>query len=183
MIEYLEADRADFDAYIAGQLRGRSGPEREEVEGFLRAHPGSAARDWKGKGCEAPALDQADEAPWFDLREADVRALATATVARLLPRNVRQAAGRDASLIWNPLARKYRLRLDAEKACAAPVQYLAPAERLIGPYGPSGGRETAAPIPTPVEKFPDRQNDDRRRPSKGNQRYENQQIFGAAHDR
>lgn len=146
---YLEADRTDFDAYIAGQLRGWTDPNRGEVEAFLRAHPGSSVRDWKGKGHEAPAPASEDEAAWASLDPNEVRDRATATVARLLTRNIRQAAGRDPSLIWNPLARKYRLRLASEEARDGPEQDGGAGRAAATPYGAAEARETGALDPTP----------------------------------
>lgn len=104
-------DLDDFEAFIAEALRGRTGTERAEVERYLRDHPGEDIRDWKGK-CDRWHLPQAkpEEQPWETLSLAHVRALATRELARRLPRNIRQAAARDPCLIWNELARRYRLK-------------------------------------------------------------------------
>lgn len=151
--QYLEADRADFDAYVASQLNGWTDPLRAEVEGFLRAYPGSSVRDWKGKGCDAPMPAQADEAAWLDLDPNEVRHRAIATVARLLTRNIRQAAGRDPSLIWNPLARKYRLRLASEDGRADAGQGEGTGRDAATPYGsPEAAEQSAVMAPTPGEK-------------------------------
>lgn len=108
------ADIVDFEAYVARQTRGWAEPVRTQLEAFLRAAPGLSVADWKGKGLSAPLDAAPRETPWARLKLAEMREEATSTIARDLPRNVRQAAGRDPGLIWNPLARKYRLRLPSD---------------------------------------------------------------------
>lgn len=149
---YLEADRADFGAYIDAQLRGWADPQRAEAERWLRQHPGMSARDWKGKGCDAPAPAEAHEAEWSSLDPIEVRERATTTVARLLTRSTRQAAGRDLSLIWNPLARKYRLRLAGEEGRDAPRQDGGDGGVAATAYGAAEGRGTGASEPEGGEK-------------------------------
>lgn len=110
----LAADLADFEQYIACQLRGWGEPERADLEAYLRRFPGHSVADWKGKGV-CPPLDAAPyHRPWSKLKAEEVRAAATRTIARDLPRNIRQAAARDRALIWNAYARKYRLRLPGD---------------------------------------------------------------------
>lgn len=106
-------DIEDFDRHIARLLRGRNDAEREELQHFLRANPGMTVRDWKGKGPSIPLDPEPREKPWHQLRQVDVREAATTAFARELPRNLRQAAARDPSLIWSPLG-KYRLRLPTD---------------------------------------------------------------------
>ena len=108
------ADVADFEAYIARELIGRSEPDRSDLELYLRRFPGHSLRDWKGKSIIRPLDARPFDKAWHKLKAADVHAVATATIARELPQNVRQAAARDPALIWNPLARKYRLRLPSD---------------------------------------------------------------------
>ena len=106
----LPGDVADLEDYIARLVSGRAEPDRSNLEGYLRLHPGHTLRDWKGKGPTLPPETDPKEKPWRSLSREEVRAAAVATSARDLPRNVRQAAARDNGLVWNPLARKYRLR-------------------------------------------------------------------------
>jgi len=108
------ADLADFEAYIAHQLRGWGEVERADLEAYLRRFPGHSVGDWKAKGLTCPLDAEPHAKPWWKLKPAEVREAGTRTIARDLPRNVRQAAGRDPGLIWNPLARKYRLRLPSD---------------------------------------------------------------------
>jgi hypothetical protein len=112
-------DSADFEEFIAAQLGGRTGEERADLERYLRALPGATVREWKGKGdlwhLSGPEPDQR---PWHKLKAREVRALATRNPARTLPHNVRQSAARDPGLVWNPLARRYRLRASATPAPA-----------------------------------------------------------------
>lgn len=89
-------------------------PERSELARFLRSNPGMTVRDWKGKGPTLPHDAAPGEAHWAKLSASEVRDAAANAFARDLPRNVRQAAGRDPALIWNPLARKYRRRLPTD---------------------------------------------------------------------
>lgn len=104
-------DLADFEAFIDAALRGRTGAERLDLEQYLRSHPGHTVRDWKGKGDpHFLCPDETDEPSWDRLNTAQVQEVATREVARNLPRNVRQAAARDACLIWSSLARRYRFR-------------------------------------------------------------------------
>lgn len=107
-------DVADRDAHIARVASQWPEPERSELSGFLRANPGMTVRDWKGKGPSIPIDARPGEAAWPKLPIQAVREAAASAVARDLPCNVRQAAARDPALIWNPLARKYRLRLPSD---------------------------------------------------------------------
>jgi hypothetical protein len=106
-----EADLADFEAFIAAQTDHMREPDRSDCHSYLRAHPGHSIRDWKGKSasCLLPGATR-DEKPWQSLKPVVVREAATSDLARHLPHNVRQAAAHDPELVWNPLARKYRLR-------------------------------------------------------------------------
>lgn len=110
----LAADLADFEDYIASQTAGRTGAERDELEAYLRRFPGHSVSDWKAKGLPHPLDAEPYQKPWRKLPREEVRAEGTRTIARDLPRNIRQAAARDPDLIWNPLARKYRLRVDGD---------------------------------------------------------------------
>lgn len=110
-------DVADFEAFIASQLGAREGEERADLERYLRAFPGATVREWKGKGdLWHLSGSNPDERPWHKLKAREVRALATRHPARTLPHSIRQAAARDPGLIWNPLARRYRLRAAATRA-------------------------------------------------------------------
>lgn len=108
------ADLADFEQYIAHQLRGWGEPERSGLEAYLRRFPGHSVADWKAKGLSRPMDAEPHHKPWWKLDAEEVREAATRTIARDLPRNVRQAAARDTGLIWNAYARKYRLRTDGD---------------------------------------------------------------------
>jgi hypothetical protein len=108
------ADLDDFEQYIAHQLRGWADEERADLEAYLRRFPGHSVADWKAKGPTGPLDAEPYEPIWSKLEAAVVREVGTRTVARDLPRNYRQAAARDPGLIWNPLARKYRLRLPSD---------------------------------------------------------------------
>ena len=107
-------DINDFEAHIASLIAGKSEPDRSELERFLRANPGNTVRDWKGTGPSTPVDAERWEMPWNRLKAAEVRAEAVLWFARELARNVRQAAARDPQLSWNPLARKYRVRLPSD---------------------------------------------------------------------
>lgn len=109
-LAYGHNDIDDFEQHIASLLKGRPEPDRSELEAFLRAHPGMTVRDWKGLGPSIP-LDAAEwDKPWHRLKSDDVKREAVKAFARELTRNLRQAAARHPDLIWNDLARKYRVR-------------------------------------------------------------------------
>lgn len=112
----VPADLDDFEAYIARQVRGREGEERDDLEAYLRTYPGRSVADWKGKALTAPVDALPWERPWHKLNRAEVRDAATRSLARDLPLNIRKAAGRDPGLIWNDYARKYRARLASDPA-------------------------------------------------------------------
>lgn len=112
--EVSASDLADFEAHIARLAGWRSEPDRSDLARFLRANPGKTVRDWKGKGPSTPPEPQRWEQSWSRLKATEVRQSAVSAFARDLPHNVRQAAARDPGLIWNPLARKYRLRLPSD---------------------------------------------------------------------
>lgn len=112
----IAADLDDFEAYIARQVRGREGDERDDLEAYLRTYPGRSVADWKGKALSAPVDALPWEKPWHKLNPAEVRDAATRSLARDLPLNIRKAAGRDPGLIWNDYARKYRARLASDPA-------------------------------------------------------------------
>lgn len=107
---FHQNDYDDFETHIASLLSGRSEPDRSELERFLRANPGMTVGDWKGKGPIIPADAEGWEKPWHRLPLVQVREEAVRHFARELPCNFRQAAARHPGLIWNPLARKYRVR-------------------------------------------------------------------------
>lgn len=113
-MHFNQNDALDRDAHIARLASQWAEPERSELARFLRANPGMTVRDWKGKGPSLPVDAQPSERHWAKLSPREVRKAAAIASARDLPCNVRQAAGRDPALIWNPLARKYRLRLPSD---------------------------------------------------------------------
>jgi hypothetical protein len=113
-VEPSAADLADFEQYISGQLRGWGEPERSDLEAYLRRFPGHSVADWKAKSVCPPLDAEPHHLPWWKLKAEEVREVATRTIARDLPRNIRQAASRHPDLIWNPLARKYRQRLPSD---------------------------------------------------------------------
>lgn len=116
-------DIEDREAHIARVVAGRdSQPDFADLPDYLRRNPGHTVRDYKGKGPVVPIAAEPREKHWQKLKADEVRATATTQSARDLPRNVRQAAARDPGLIWNPLARKYRLSL--------PTDPLPPSESL-----------------------------------------------------
>ena len=108
------ADIADFEEFVSRSIAWRQEPERGDLERYLRRFPGHSVRDWKGKGLPCPLDADERERPWRRLKAAEVQIEATKCISRELPRNLRQAAARDPALIWNPLARKYRLRLPSD---------------------------------------------------------------------
>lgn len=123
-------DIEDREAHIIRVVAGRdSHPDFADLPDYLRANPGHTVRDFKGKGPVVPDEAEFGETSWDKLKAAEVRATAIDASARDLPRNVRQAAARDPSLIWNPLARKYRVRLPSD------------------PQPMGGGHETKTPSP------------------------------------
>lgn len=108
-------DLADLEAHIARVVAGRaSDPDYAGLADYLRANPGHTVRDYKGLGPSVPPDPRPWEKAWHKVTAEEVRTAAPAASARDLPRNVRQAAARDPGLIWNPLARKYRLRLPSD---------------------------------------------------------------------
>lgn len=111
-----QADTADFELFIEQELRGRSGPDRAELEHYLRTHPGDDIRDWK-HGSTRDLLNPQETDCYMPSsgKTEYVRALATRELARRLPREVRQAAGQDDALAWNELARRYRPRQAGER--------------------------------------------------------------------
>ncbi|SFO81941.1 hypothetical protein [Qipengyuania nanhaisediminis] len=108
-------DIADFEEHIASLIAGRGEPDRSDLEVFLRRHPGMTVRDWKGLGPSIPLDPAGWEKPWHRLRGDEVKEEAVRAFARELPRNLRQAAARHPDLIWNPLARKYRVRQHGDR--------------------------------------------------------------------
>jgi hypothetical protein len=115
---FTQEEIADWEEFLTGQvLRARAdGNDDVHIEQFLRSNPGTDYADFfeylSGEfyRCRPPSLPQPDEVPWQELDRDVVRRLATEKLARRLPANVRQAAGRDAALIFNPLSRRHRLR-------------------------------------------------------------------------
>lgn len=98
------------------------------ITAYLAANPGKTVRDYKGK--DTAPFDKfyapPGEVPFDRLDRDHVRYRADGIPARLLPRNVRQAAARDEGMFWDEAARAYRL-VSARKAgegCDRPVQYL-----------------------------------------------------------
>lgn len=110
------ADLDDFEAYVARQTHGREGPEFADLEAYLRAFPGRSVRDWKGKGLPSPRDAKVWEKPWQKLDPNEVRDAAVRSIARDLPRNIRQGAAHHPDLVWNKFARKYRLRVPTDPA-------------------------------------------------------------------
>lgn len=104
-------DLADRETHITRLVAGRdSDPDFEKLAEYLRNNPGHTVRDYKGTGPSVPPEPLPWEKPWHKLSAEEVRTAAVRASARELSRNIRQAAARDPGLIWNPLARKYRLR-------------------------------------------------------------------------
>lgn len=125
-------DLADREAHIARVAAGRDfDPDYARLAEYLRANPGHTVRDYKGLGPSAPAEPRPWEKVWQKVTAEEVRAAALAATARDLPCNVRQAAARDPGLIWNPLARKYRLRLPSDPLPGVKSSEMAP-ERTGG---------------------------------------------------
>lgn len=98
--------------------------DAEALAAYLAANPGKTVRDWKGK--DWVAFDKfyvgPSEVPFDRLDRNQVRYQADGVPARFLPRNVRQAAGRDAGMVWDEAARAYRLapaRKPGEQCAAA----------------------------------------------------------------
>ncbi|WP_294289096.1 hypothetical protein [uncultured Sphingomonas sp.] len=103
----------------AGQIN-----DAEAFAAYLAANPGKTVRDWKGK--DWVAFDKfyvgSGEVPFDRLDRDQVRYQADGVPARFLPRNVRQAAGRDPGMVWDEVARAYRLapaRKPRERCAAA----------------------------------------------------------------
>lgn len=114
-----QADHADLEDYIARQIAGMATPDRASLGAYLRANPGHSMRDWKGKSIGHLFGATPGEPDWASLRPDTVRIEATAAPARYLSRPMRQAAARNKALVWNPLARKYRLRVPGDPLPAA----------------------------------------------------------------
>ncbi|NYD91633.1 hypothetical protein [Sphingomonas melonis] len=99
-----------------------------ELNAYLTANPGKTPRDYKGK--DTAPFDNSHVAPGekpFDLLDRDhVRLRADGVPARLLPRNIRQAAGRDKGMRWDEATRSYRLAPTGKAggSRASAVQYL-----------------------------------------------------------
>ena len=111
---HLPADTGDFKQWVEAQVAACRPEDQDDVRRYLRANPGHTLREWKGKGDPNLLAAQPGEIPWKRLAPADVRLIATTTVARCLPQNVRQAAAHDPALIFNKLAKKYRFKTAAE---------------------------------------------------------------------
>ncbi len=110
-----QANLADLEEYITRQIDNMAEPDRSDFANYLRTHPGHSMRDWKGKSVGRFLCGAAlGEKLWSTLKPLAVRQQATRELARQLPLNVRQAAARDPELVWNPLARKYRLRVPGD---------------------------------------------------------------------
>lgn len=92
--------------------------ENERMRAWLDANPAMTVRDWKGKGFTEfspfdPHYVAPGEKPFDKLTKrelAEMRALATSTKARFMPKNYRQAAARDPELVWDEARREYQLR-------------------------------------------------------------------------
>ncbi len=98
--------------------------DAEALAAYLAANPGKTVRDFKGK--DWVAFDKfyvgPGEVPFDRLDRDQVRYQADGVPARFLPRNIRQAAGRDEGMIWDEAARAYRLaptRKPGERCAAA----------------------------------------------------------------
>lgn len=100
----------------------------DNLTAYLTANPGKTARDYKGK--DTAPFDKSrvalGEKPFDRLDRDHVRCRADGVPARLLPRNVRQAAARDEGMAWCEATRAYRLvsARQAGEGCGSPVQYL-----------------------------------------------------------
>jgi hypothetical protein len=120
---FTPAEITDWELFVRDQLAATPQTTRiDEIEAFMRANPGTDSEDYwdyeleryvtcDGRVVFCP-LSPPDETevPWDRLDRAMVRRLATSSLARRLPHNVRQAAGRDAGLMFNHLSRRHRLR-------------------------------------------------------------------------
>ncbi len=95
---------------------------------YLTANPGKTPRDYKGK--DTAPFDKSHvvsgEKPFDRLDRDHVRFRADGVPARFLPRNIRQAAGRDPGMVWDEATRACRLApaRQAGEGGASPVQYL-----------------------------------------------------------
>ena len=134
------------------------------ITAYLAANPGKTVRDYKGK--DTAPFDKSHVAPGekpFDRLDRDhVRLSADGVPARLLPRNVRQAAGRDKGMRWDEEARAYRLapaRKPGEQCAAAastsdcPTPVSAPSHARAATSTVSvgqGGSESIAPSQLPT---------------------------------
>jgi hypothetical protein len=120
---FTPAEIMDWELFVQAQVRAAGQTTRlDEIESFMRANPGTDCEDfwdyqteryvtWDGRVVFCPlSPPDDDEVPWTHLDPALVRRLATSSLARRLPHNVRQAAGRDSTLLFNPLSRRHRLR-------------------------------------------------------------------------
>lgn len=115
--------------------------EQNELAAYLAGNPGKTARDFKGK--DTAPFDKLYVAPGecpFDQLDAEtVRREAVGVPAIYLPRNIRQAAGRDRALIFDDQARAYRLLApsDGEERCASTGQYLDQTDAATSPPAPA----------------------------------------------
>ncbi|WP_294275081.1 hypothetical protein [uncultured Sphingomonas sp.] len=138
--------------------------DAEALASYLAANPGKTVRDWKGK--DWVAFDKfyvgPGEVPFDRLDRDQVRYQADGVPARFLPRNVRQAAGRDPGMVWDEASRAYRLAPagKAGERCAGaastsdcPTPASAPSHARAATSTVSegqGGSESIAPSQSPT---------------------------------
>ncbi len=130
--DHLPADLADFEAFIA-MYGNKTGGEETDIQRWLRANPGHSYREGKKGEPYSIRMDPIDpSAPKAGVARARyVRDRATTYLAHTLHVDIRCEAARDPALVWNPLARRYRLRAvgDAPAGCASPATADRPDDR------------------------------------------------------
>jgi len=124
-IRTIRTDHLSMEEFMTTNStpNGPAGDDPAALAAYLAANPGKTPRDYKGKG--GFVFDKyhvgPNELPFDRLDRDHVRCRVDGVPARYLPRNLRQAAGRDPALAWDEATRAYRLA-PARKAgerCAA----------------------------------------------------------------
>lgn len=120
--DHLTADLADFEAYIA-MYGSKTNGEETDIQRWLRANPGHSYREGKKGEPYSIRMDPIDPcAPKAGVARARyVRQCATTYLAHTLHVDIRREAAHDPTLVWNPFARRYRLRTvgDGPAGCAS----------------------------------------------------------------
>lgn len=133
------ADLADFEAFIA-MYGSKTSSEETDLQRWLRANPGHSYREGKKGEPYSIRMDPIDpSAPKAGIARARyVRQCATTYLAHTLHVDIRREAAHDPALVWNPLARRYRLRAagDAPAGCAS-----------VGQADRTSDRRDTAPAP------------------------------------